>query len=180
MSKKRLYQITSCAMLTALSIIFERIITITPPSNTMDIRITFANVPIILAGLFVSPLMGGVCGVVSDLIGCIISGYAPFPILTAAPFVTGLVPSLVFKASGLEKRQNTGFLTNSAVLAFAVLVSHILSSALITTYGLSVMRGVDFVPMFVTRIPSMVIGVAIDAVLICVLYTPLRKALKKL
>ncbi len=180
MSKKRIYQITASAMLTALSIIFERIITITPPSNTMDIRITFANVPIILAGLLVSPVMGGVCGVVSDLLGCLISGYAPFPILTLAPLVTGLVPGLIYKGSCIKNRPKSGALAKSAVLLAAVIVSHMLSSVIITTYGLSIMRGVGFVPMLITRVPSMLIGVAIDAVLICILYTPLQKALKKL
>lgn len=179
MFKFRLRQLTATAMLTALSIILERILSITPASNTMDIRITFANIPIIIAGMLISPVMGAVCGVVSDLAGCIISGYAPFPILTAAPLVTGLVPALIVKAAGLDKKVDAGFVYKSTVLVLAVTISHILSSVIITTYGLSVMRGVGYVPMLITRIPSMLIGLVIDAVMICVLYTPLKKALKK-
>lgn len=179
MSKKRIYLITASAMLTAVSIVFERVIPITPPSNTLDIRITLANVPLILAGLLISPIMGGVCGVVSDLIGCVISGYPPFPILTLAPLMTGLVPGLIYKAAALESRPYASKTLKAAVTVFAVLVSHIISSLLITTYGLSVMRGVGFVPMLISRIPSMLIGFVIDAVLVCILLAPLKKALKR-
>lgn len=180
MFKINLRQLTSAAMLTALSIILERFITITPASNTLDIRITFANVPILLAGLLVSPLMGGICGVVSDIVGCFISGYPPFPILTLAPLVTGFLPGfIVLSLQNFNiKKHKVAF--NLTVLLFAVGLSHLLSSFFITTLGLSIMRGIDFEPMFITRLPSMLIGLFIDAVSVCLLYAPLKHAIKKL
>ena len=95
MFKINLRHLTATAMLTALSIIFERLLPITPPTNVADIRITFGNVPIILAGLLISPVMGLFCGVVSDLAGCFISGYPPFPLLMLAPAVTGFLPGFI-------------------------------------------------------------------------------------
>ena len=179
MSKKHLYNLTATAMMTALSIVFERIITITPAANTMDIRITLANIPIILAGIFVSPVMGAVCGVVSDLLGCVISGYTPFPILTLAPLVMGFLTGFVVKVYGERKLAESRVAARYTLLALSVAFSHIVSSFVITTYGLSVMRGVGFAPMFITRVPTMLVGVAIDVFAVCVLYVPLKKALKK-
>ncbi len=180
MFKISLRQITTAAMLAALSIIFERLIPITPASNTLDIRITFGNIPLILSGILVSPVIGGICGVVSDVAGCFISGYAPFPILMAAPFVTGFLPGLVFRAVDNSLIKNKSLVCQSFALILSILLSHIVSSFIITTYGLSVMRGVAFAPMFISRLPSMTIGVLIDTVAVCILYTPLKKALKNI
>ena len=179
MFKISLRHLTATAMLTALSIIFERLLPITPPSNTMDIRISFGNVPIILAGLLVSPFMGLLCGIVSDLVGCFISGYPPYPLLMLAPAVTGFLPGFIAMTLGAKRISEKKFVLRCAVLIFAVTVSHILSSFLITTYGLCRMRGIAFTPMFLTRVPTMLIGLFIDAFSVCMLYTPLKEALKK-
>lgn len=165
-NKSNLKSITAGAMMAALSIILERVISIMPASNMMDIRISLSNIPLILAGILVSPIIGGIAGIVSDIAGCFISGYAPFPLLTAAPFVTGFLPGFIVK----NDRNN--FLK----LVIAVFVTHIISSVLITTYGLSVMRGVAFIPMLITRLPSMGINLVIDAVLVYLLLrTPVSK-----
>lgn len=150
----------------ALSIILERVISLMPASNIMDIRISLSNVPLILAGILASPLVGGIAGVVSDIVGCFISGYTPFPILTLAPFVMGFLPGFIIKND-----------TKSFVkLVLAIFVTHLASSVLITTYGLSVMRGVAFIPMLISRLPSMGINLAIDMVLVYLLLrTPITK-----
>lgn len=165
--KANLKTITTAAMMAALSIILERFLPITPPSNMMDIRITLSNIPIILTSALVSPIAGALCGIVSDLIGCFISGYAPFPLLTLAPLVMGLLPGIV-----LGKKGSYPFIK----VLFAVVITHILASVLITTFGLSVMRGVAFIPLLIARLPSMGINLVIDTVLVYILLkTPLSK-----
>ncbi len=172
MSKKQslnLRALTQGAMMAALSIILERVIALMPASNMMDIRISLSNVPIILAGILVSPLIGGVAGVVSDVVGCFISGYAPFPILTLAPFIMGFVSGVLVK-----KQKDGGYSFVKVFLCLAV--CHLISSVLVTTYGLSVMRGVGFVPMLITRLPSCGINLVIDITLVYLLLkTPLSK-----
>lgn len=165
--RTRLYALTAGAMMAALSIVLERFLPITPPSNMMDIRISFSNIPLILASILVSPVIGAIAGVVSDIVGCFISGYAPFPLLTLAPLVMGFLPGVF-----LNKRSAYPFWK----VLFAVTVSHIFASILITTYGLSVMRGVPFIPMLITRLPSCGIGFVIDVVLVYILLrTPISK-----
>ncbi len=169
-NKSNLQKITAGAMMAALSIILERIISIMPASNMMDIRISLSNIPLILAGVLVSPLIGGIAGVVSDIVGCFISGYAPFPILTLAPFVMGFLPEILLRLCKTESEHS--FLK----VAFSVTVSHIAASVLITTFGLSVMRGVGFIPMLITRLPSIGINLVIDTVLVYLLLkTPISK-----
>ena len=165
--KLSLKALTAGAMMTALSIILERVLALMPASNMMDVRITLSNVPIILAGVLVSPVIGALSGVVSDIVGCFISGYAPFPILTVAPIIMGFMPGVF-----LKKSRDFSLL----MVAVSITVSHILASVLVTTYGLAVMRGVAFVPMLITRLPSCVINLGIDVVLVYfLLKTPLTK-----
>lgn len=165
-NKIRLQKLTAGAMMAALSIILERVISLMPASNMMDIRISLSNVPLILAGILVSPLVGGIAGVVSDIVGCFISGYTPFPFLTLAPLVMGFLPGFIVKNDT----------KNFVKLVVAIFVTHLASSVLITTFGLSVMRGIAFVPMLLTRLPSMGINLAIDLVLVYLLLkTPISK-----
>ena len=165
-NKSKLKNITAGAMMAALSIILERVISLMPASNMMDIRISLSNVPLILASILISPVVGGIAGVVSDIVGCFISGYAPFPILTIAPFIMGFLPGVIVKSDS----------KSFVKLVLAIFVTHIISSVLITTYGLSVMRGVAFIPMLITRLPSMSINLVIDVVLVYLLIkTPISK-----
>jgi len=169
-NKSNLQKLTAGAMMAALSIILERILAIMPASNMMDIRISLSNVPLILAGVLVSPLVGGIAGIVSDIVGCFISGYAPFPILTIAPFVMGFLPGMPLRLCKTEAKLS--FLK----VTLAVAVSHIAASVIITTFGLSVMRGIGFIPMLITRLPSMGINLVIDIVLVYLLVkTPISK-----
>ena len=166
-NRTNLKVLTAGAMMAALSIILERLLPITPPSNMIDIRISLSNVPIILASILISPLAGGLAGVVSDIVGCFLSGYAPFPILTLAPLVMGVLPGLLLCR---EKKMRL------VKLSVVLVLTHIISSIVITTYGLSVMRGVAFVPMLITRLPSCSINLVIDVILVCLLIkTPLIK-----
>ena len=159
--------LTAGAMMAAISIILERVLALMPASNMMDVRISLSNVPIILAGVLVSPVIGALAGVISDVVGCFISGYAPFPILTIAPLVMGCLPGVF-----LKKNRDYSLL----MVVISITVSHIFASVLVTTYGLAVMRGVAFVPMLITRLPSCVINLGIDVVLVYfLLKTPLTK-----
>ena len=168
MSKNKnnsLHALTAGAMMAALSIILERIIALMPASNMMDVRISLSNVPIILAGILVSPVVGALCGVISDIVGCFISGYAPFPLLTLAPLVMGFLPGII-----------SGKRPSFIRIALAIAISHLLASVIITTYGLSVMRGIAFIPMLITRLPSCAINLVIDITLVYLLLkTPITR-----
>ena len=172
-------KIATVAVLAALSVVFERLLAFPPASQESIVRISFGNVPIILSGIMISPLCGGACGLISDIIGCFVSGYAPYPWLMPAPFIMGFLPGFLFKITGegIVEDKKHGMKTGLLIFVY-VTVTHILSSVLITTYGLGVMRGLEFVPLLLTRIPTMITGLLIDVILVCVLYLPLKNAIK--
>ena len=165
-SKKndRLRALAIGAMMAALSIVFERVLYITPASNALDFRIGLSNVPIILAGIAASPFIGAVCGVVSDIIGCFISGYAPFPLLTIAPLIMGFLPGFLLWIL-CRNGKKYSFLK----VAAAILITHIIASVLVTTIGLSVMNGTPFIPLLIERLPFCAINLAIDITLVYLL-----------
>ena len=67
-------------LLAALHIVLTRLIVIELGSY----RITIGSVCTILAGLWLGPVAGGVSGLISDLLGCLIKGYAVNPFITVA------------------------------------------------------------------------------------------------
>ena len=70
-SKRRLRILLLISMFSALSIVFGKFLAF----NIGDtIRISFENLPILFAGIFLGPLHGMIVGVVADLVGCVLAG----------------------------------------------------------------------------------------------------------
>ena len=74
--------LTYSAVLAALSVVLARLVSLVPSESA---RFSIESIPIFLAGAFFGPLVGGLVGFVSDLIGCLLSpfGYNPFFCLPA-------------------------------------------------------------------------------------------------
>ena len=164
MKKLSVKTITFTGLLTALHIIFARFISI--PVGQL-LRISISGVPVILCGLWLGPVAGGLCGLIGDLIGCAINGYAPNPFITAAATLVGVLPAL-FK----------GFLQGAAPGAgrflrflLVILLTRLLTSVLITTIGLSTMYHMAFWPTLLTRLPSTTAVTVVDALLCELLYS---------
>ncbi len=75
------------AMLTALSVVLARLAGIMPNEFT---RFSIEAVPIILAGLFFGPVVGGCVGFAADFIGCLFSPFGYNPIYCIPPILYGL------------------------------------------------------------------------------------------
>ena len=63
------------------------------------IRFSFENLPIILSGIFFGPIAGAVVGLVADLVGCLLVGYAINPIITLAAVLMGFLSGLIWRFS---------------------------------------------------------------------------------
>lgn len=116
------------AMLAAMSMILGKFLQIPTPFSEL-IRISFENLPVILAGILLGPLAGAMTGIVADLIGCVAYGYSINPLITLGAGAVGLVAGLV------------AFLLERAPLLWrvigAVVLSHVIGSVLIKTAGLA-------------------------------------------
>ena len=80
------------ALLTALSIVLGKYLAV---NVTDSLRISFENLPILMAGLFFGPLIGGVVGAAADMIGCFLVGYSINPIITLGAFLIGVISGII-------------------------------------------------------------------------------------
>lgn len=116
------------ALLAAMSLLLGKFLQIPTPFSDI-VRISFENLPVILAGMLLGPLAGAMTGVVADLVGCAAYGYAINPLITLGAGAVGLVSGLV--AWGLERAPLL------LRVCACVLLAHTVGSVLIKTMGLA-------------------------------------------
>ena len=124
------YSLTVCALLTAMSVVLARVLTLIPVETT---RISLEALPIVLAGLLCGPIPGALVGFAADLIGCLFSPFGYNPIFCLPPILYGLLAGLV-RRYVLEKST----LPRTALAFFpAALLGSVLwqSMALALVYG---------------------------------------------
>ena len=158
-------------VLIAMNVILVRLVAI---NIGPTLRITVGSVPIILGSFWFGPVIGGICGGVGDLIGSILSGYAPNPLILCSSVLTGVLPWFFrkFVLKGISSKSNKmEMYGNGLVRMMLVLgVMHLVTSQGITTYGLSLMYGTDFWPLFLTRLPQSIFLTIVNGVLLILLY----------
>ena len=131
-------------------------------------RVTFENLPIILAGIFLGPLTGGMVGIVSDLTSYLLSPqiYPPNLIVTFGAFAVGLVSGLM--ARFVIREHNIKQIIISASAA------HVLGSMIIKPIGLY-----QFYQWAVlVRIPLYMVIAPLEIFLLCMLWK--QKSFRKL
>lgn len=116
------------ALLTAMSIVLGKFLQIPNPFQEF-IRISFENLPILMAGITLGPIAGAFVGIVADLVGCLLYGYAINPIITIGAASVGIV-------SGI-----TAYIVKNPLavkIVISVVTSHMVGSVLIKSWGLAV------------------------------------------
>lgn len=147
------------ALLTSLSVVIGWVCKTYLTFGDGSVRVTFENIPVILAGMWLGPLMGGLVGICSDVVSALLSGYGINPIITLGAMSVGLVSGLIFKYMGGVK----------PIIKIPVLVysAHCIGSVLIKTFGLYVY---GYAGMIWVRIP-LYIGIALaESYIIYILY----------
>ncbi|MBE6604205.1 MAG: folate family ECF transporter S component [Ruminococcaceae bacterium] len=116
------------AALAAMSLVLGKFLQIPHPFQEF-IRISFENLPILLAGIALGPVHALLVGVVADLLGCLLYGYPINPIVTLGAAVVGLTAGVM---SHYVIKKPLG-----ARVAAAVAVAHLLGSVLLKSAGLA-------------------------------------------
>ena len=149
------------AILAAISIILGKYLAI----RVGDVlRFSFENLPILFAGIVFGPIGGILVGVVADLIGCVLVGYAINPIITVGGALIGAVSGalwLIFK-----KLSHIHLSVKVFVTAF---ISHLLGSVVVKTFGLAVFYDMPFFVLMLWRLLNYVIIGVLEAVLLFIL-----------
>jgi len=120
------------AILASLSIVLGKYLAINLGET---IRISFENLPTLLAGIFFGPIAGFLVGTVADLVGCLLVGYAINPLITLGAAAVGFVSGVVVRLF-----QKNGLLST----IFSVFSAHLIGSILIKTLGLVLYYGAPF------------------------------------
>ncbi len=117
------------ALLIAMSIVFGKFL----PINIGPLRISFENLPILMAGILFGPAIGAVAGLTADIIGCILVGYAINPIITLGAALIGCVSGLMYRLPLVRN--------DSARLIVSVFAAHLVGSMIVKSIGLMVYYG---------------------------------------
>lgn len=149
--------LTLMALLAAMSIVFGKLLAF---NIGPTIRISFENLPLLMAGIFLGAPAGFLVGVMADIIGCLIVGYSINPIITLGAGCIGLVAGLFFRAM-----QNAGLTERIAV---SVMAAHVVGSMLIKSIGLMVFYSYSF-PMVAPRVPLYLVIGAVESMIIILL-----------
>ena len=91
-TKKSVKALSYCAMLTALSVVFARLMGLMPNES---MRFSIEAVPIFLAGMLFGPVLGGCVGFAADFIGCLFSPFGYNPIFCIPPILYGVAAGLL-------------------------------------------------------------------------------------
>ena len=149
------------ALLVAMHLVLTRVLVI----DLGAYRISVGSVCTILAGLWLGPVAGGVCGFASDNIGSFMKGYAVNPFITVAAILWGVLPALVRPL--IANKKKTG---KTVGICVSIVVTAILRSLVLTTAGLVIMLGYNFYAIMPGRLIQFAIMIPIYCVLTCLLY----------
>lgn len=123
-------------------------------------RVTFENLPILLAGIMFGPIYGGLVGCGSDLISYLLSAqtYPPNLIVTLGATMVGIISGVVAKL----------FIKNHSNLQFIVAggLAHLVGSMIIKPIGLFTFYGW----LVLWRIPLYLVIAPVEIIIICLLF----------
>lgn len=124
-------------------------------------RVSFENLPIILAGIAMGPLFGAAVGLVADITGCLIVGYTINPVIVAGAVAIGFFSGLIFRIGKVQTMKIRALLS--------VLGAHIVGSVIIKTLGLAWFYGTDFWTLVLYRTLNYALIIVLEYTIIYIL-----------
>ncbi len=128
------------------------------------LRFSFENLPIMLAGMALGPVAGILTGVVADLVGCVLVGYAINPLVTLGAAIIGGVSGGIY----LLMRKNDRC-PNTLCVCLCVAASHLVGSVVIKTLGLVMFYPMPIWLLMLYRLLNYAIIGVLECVILCVL-----------
>ena len=151
-SRNSVRKLTMLALLTAMSIVFARVLSI----STGFVRFNLGSLPTLLAAVLFGPVEGFAVGAVADMIGGVLAGYAINPLITLGAGAIGLAGLLWRALPNLR----LGLRTQISVFA-----GHAVGSIVINSLALHLFYNYPW-SVLVTRIPNALVLAAVNTVLV--------------
>lgn len=164
--------VTNLSLLTAVSIVLTRLFAVAVPIGGHTVlRLSFGEIPIMLAGVLFGPLAGAVTGAAADLIGYLINPFGGpfFPGFTVTAALTGLVAGVMLSKETRYTWQKMGLM---------VAVNDLLNSVVLNTIWLVILYGLDVRVILPTRIAARLLTIPIYTVVLVLIaraYGKMRK-----
>ncbi len=160
------YTLVCLGALTAIYLILSRFLAINIGGFG---RIQLGVIARIMAGLWFGPFAGALCGLASDLLGCLIQGYAVNPLITLAAILWGVIPALFVPPQynlpdPLPKKSTVWRLIVGTIIACVV------CTLFVTTAALVWFNGYSLYAILPTRATQFLVQTPIYCVLVCLLY----------
>ena len=152
-SKLSVRTLTMLALLTAMSIIFARVFTV----STGFLRFNLGALPTHLAAVWFGPAGGFV---VADMIGGTLSGYSINPLITLGAGSVGLVSGLLYRSLH-EMRLGLR-------LQISILAGHLVGSVVINSLALHLFYGYQWA-LLAARIPNALVLSVVNTLLVRIL-----------
>ena len=131
-------------------------------------RFAPGNAAVIMAGLWLGPVSGGLCGLIADLVGYLVknSGYALNPIITLAAAFWGIIPGLACaRLKAPASRTHKGVLICAHIVAAALVCT-----VCLTTLGLVLVNGYHLYAILPGRLIQAATMTPFYCVICCLLY----------
>lgn len=139
--------LTLCAMLVALSVVLGWIgrTYFTFGGGISAVRITFENLPVIASGFIFGPVVGGIVGIICDLVSCLVAPQPSInPFITIGTGLVGAISGLLFKYTFRNKKSLLPILTST-------LIAHTVGSVLMKTLGFYAFYSYPFLATAILR-----------------------------
>jgi ECF transporter S component (folate family) len=147
------------SLLSALSILFGKYLAI-PGGDVL--RFSFENLPILLAAIHIGPIAGVLVGVIADLLGCLMVGYAINPLVTLGAAAIGCIGGIT---AWLLPRDLPRLLR----IVLSVTAAHLIGSVIIKTFGLAAYYSMPFIVLMLWRLLNYTIIAALEITLLYLL-----------
>ena len=152
-------RLCAVALLTALAVVIAYLC---KSLTFMQLRITFEDIPIILAGYLFGPIAGLCCGVCADFLSATmfygLGGICPLVTVGAGVvgFSAGAVSRWILRKPGTVQ------------LSVSVTAAHVLGNMLVKSIGLGIWYSYS-VPQLLLRVPQYIILGGLELLLLCIL-----------
>lgn len=159
MKKWNTKSIAMMGLLVALQIVASKFLSL---KLTDSLRLSISDSFIILAGIWFGPFSGMLVGILSDILGCVISGMGILPLLTVAPAVVGLLAGAaapIFKGA-----------KNIWSYGIAIAGISMLTSVLYRSWAFSHYYGAPFISYLVPRFLQACVLIVLNTIVVYTLY----------
>lgn len=159
--------LVKASLLTAISIILTRFFSYMIPLGGLPaLRVGFGTIPLIIGGMMFGPIVGGVIGAVSDIVGYMINpmGGAFFPGFTLTAALYGVFAGILFKKIKIHKMKvNFNYVNAVVMVLFALGVFWVMlqSDVLTQVDGRMTFNDTSAIPMLILMVVVTILFIAL-------------------